>query len=58
MSQRVGSESATGRTRLPWRVANKVPGLEELQVEPRRMNLMYTHTEVQGMPDAMRELPC
>ena len=31
--------------RVYWRVANKVPGLEELQVEPRRMNLMYTHTQ-------------
>ena len=42
--------------RVYWRVANKVPGLEELQVEPRRMNLMYTHTEVQGMPDAYERL--
>ena len=42
--------------RVYWRVANKVPGLEELQVEPRRMNLMYTHTEVKGMPDAYERL--
>ena len=25
-------------------------------MEPRRMNLMYTHTEVQGMPDAYERL--
>ena len=42
--------------RVYWRVANKVPGLEELQVEPRRMNLMYTHTEVKDMPDAYERL--
>ena len=42
--------------RVYWRVANKVPGLEDLQVEPRRMNLMYTHTEVKDMPDAYERL--
>ena len=42
--------------RVYWRVANKVPGLEELQVEPRRMNLMYTRTEVKDMPDAYERL--
>ena len=42
--------------RVYWRVANKVPGLEELKVEPRRMNLMYSNTEVQSMPDAYERL--
>ena len=42
--------------RVYWRVANKVPGLEELQVEPRRMNLMYSSTEVRSMPDAYERL--
>ena len=40
-----------------WRVMNRVPGLHDrLEIEARRMNLLYSPAETRGMPDAYERL--